>query len=31
VEDKEGGKVVLKEYEADARGMVQSYAEREYI
>lgn len=31
VEDKEGGTVVLKEYEADARGMVQSYAEREYI
>ena len=29
--EEEGGKVVLREYEADARGMVQSYAEREYI
>lgn len=25
------GKVELKEYEADAKGMIQSYAEREYI
>jgi dipeptidyl-peptidase-3 len=29
--EEEGGKVVLREYEADARGMIQSYAEREYI
>ncbi|KAF2745422.1 dipeptidyl-peptidase III [Sporormia fimetaria CBS 119925] len=27
----EDGKVGLKEYEADARGMIQSYAEREYV
>jgi dipeptidyl-peptidase-3 len=25
------GKVELKEYESDARGMIQSYAEREYV
>lgn len=29
--EEEGGKVVLREYEADARGMIKSYAEREYI
>ena len=27
----EGGKVVLKEYEASARGMIESYADRTYI
>jgi dipeptidyl-peptidase-3 len=27
----EGGKVVLKEYEADAKGMIQSFVEREYV
>ncbi|KAF2706807.1 dipeptidyl-peptidase III [Pleomassaria siparia CBS 279.74] len=27
----EGGKVVLKEYEGDAKGMIQSYVEREYV
>ncbi|KAF2189475.1 dipeptidyl-peptidase III [Zopfia rhizophila CBS 207.26] len=26
-----GGKVELREYEADAKGMIQSYAEREYV
>lgn len=29
--ENEGGKVELKEYEADARGMIQSFVDREYV